>query len=56
VIGTRSIVGDVVESLGRNALITPATAACQAYVEHYPERLIMVCEGGRIIRRSDWSN
>jgi hypothetical protein len=53
VIETWCVDGDVLEILGRNALITPATAAYQAYVEHYPKRLIMVRESGRIIRRSD---
>ena len=33
--------------------MTPATAAYSAYVEHYPERLITVCQGGQVIRRSD---
>jgi hypothetical protein len=43
----------LLEILGRDALITPATAAYQSYVEHYPERLIMVRQGGQVIRRSD---
>jgi hypothetical protein len=41
------------EILGRDALVTPATAAYSAYVEHYPERLIMVRQGGQVIRYSD---
>ena len=44
---------NLLEILGRDALVSPATAAYQAYVDHYPERLIMVRQGGQIIRRSD---
>jgi hypothetical protein len=44
---------ELLEILGRNALMTPATAAYRAYVQHYPERLIMVRDGGRTLRRSD---
>src|SRR4029077_11746139 len=52
-IETWSAGGNVLEVLGRDALVTPATAAYQAYVDHYPERLIIVRQGGQIIRRSD---
>jgi hypothetical protein len=44
---------NLLEILGRDALVTPATAAYQAYVDHYPERLIMIRQGGQVIRRSD---
>jgi hypothetical protein len=44
---------DLLEILGRDALMTPATAAYRAYTQHHPERVIMVREGGRILRRSD---
>jgi hypothetical protein len=44
---------NLLEILGRDALVTPATAAYRAYVNHYPERLIMVRQGGQVIRRSD---
>jgi hypothetical protein len=43
----------LLEILGRVALVTPATVAYRAYLEHYPERLIMVRQGGQVIRRSD---
>jgi hypothetical protein len=44
---------DLLEIVGRDSLVTPATAAYRAYVEHYSTRLIMLRQGGQVIRRSD---
>jgi hypothetical protein len=32
-----------------------STAAFRAYVKHYPERIILLRQGGQVIRRSDRS-
>jgi hypothetical protein len=45
-IETWSANGNLHEVLGRDALVTPATATYRLYVEHYPERLIMVRQSG----------
>src|SRR5262245_17194131 len=43
----------LVEILGRETLAAPAIAAYERYVENDRKRVIMLRQGGRIIRRSD---
>src|SRR5690349_3376902 len=43
----------LVEVLGRETLAAPAIAAYQRYADNDRKRVIMLRQGGRIIRRSD---
>jgi hypothetical protein len=43
----------LVEILGRETLAAPAIAAYERYAENERKRVIMLRQGGRIIRRSD---
>jgi hypothetical protein len=43
----------LVEVLGRETLAAPAIAAYERYAENDRKRLIMLRQGGRIVRRSD---
>jgi hypothetical protein len=43
----------LVETLGRETLAAPAIAAYKRYAENDRKRLIMLRQGGRVIRRSD---
>jgi hypothetical protein len=43
----------LLEVLGRERMMTPAKAAYQAYVQHYPDRLIMIRQKAQVLRRSD---
>jgi hypothetical protein len=43
----------LVEVLGRETLAAPAIASYDRYAENDRKRVIMVRQGGRIIRRSD---
>jgi hypothetical protein len=39
--------------LGRHADIKGARSIYQTFVNQYPGRLIMLCDGGRVLARSD---
>jgi hypothetical protein len=45
--------GIVVEVLGRLRDLAAARAAFEACQRKYPKRLILLCQGGRVLRRSD---
>jgi hypothetical protein len=44
---------ELAEVLGRESLVTPATAAFDIYVQNFPTRHIIMRDRGRVIRRSD---
>ena len=52
-IGVFDTGGNLLEVLARLHDLDAATAAYAAYRLKYPEKLIMLCEGGRTLRRSD---
>jgi hypothetical protein len=45
--------GSSVEVLGRLRDLAAARAAFEACQRKYPKRLILLCHGGRVLRRSD---
>jgi len=48
--------GSRVEVLGRLRDLPAARAAFEACQVKYPKRLILLCHGGRVLRRSDHDN
>jgi hypothetical protein len=45
--------GNLIEVLARLLDLDPARAAYKECRRKYPAKLIMLCQGGRILRRSD---
>ena|SRR5262245_46260042 len=43
----------LLEVLGRESLMTPARAAYEVYVAHYPDRLVLIRQKAQVLRRSD---